>query len=95
MRKGLDERVDEGVLLWFGYVERMERDRIAKRVFVGDYAGSRSVGKERKRWINTVRECLKKRWLDFRQARRMVQDRSEWRGFLRGNSWGVAWGMNP
>ena len=28
--KGVDERVDEGVLQWFGHVERMERDRIAK-----------------------------------------------------------------
>ena len=25
--KGLDERVDEGVLRWFSYVERMERIR--------------------------------------------------------------------
>ena len=28
VKKGLDERVDEGVLQWFGHVERMERDRI-------------------------------------------------------------------
>ena len=34
MRKGLDERIDEGVLRWFSHVERMERDKIAKRVFV-------------------------------------------------------------
>ena len=30
VRKGLDERIDEGVLRGFGQVERMERDRIAK-----------------------------------------------------------------
>ena len=29
VKKGLDERSDEGVLQWFDYVER---DRIAKRV---------------------------------------------------------------
>ena len=34
MRKGLDEMIDEGVLQWFCYVERMERDRIAERVYV-------------------------------------------------------------
>ena len=49
MKKGLDERIDEGVLRWFGHVERMERDIIAKRVYVGECAGSRSVGKPRKR----------------------------------------------
>ena len=33
--KGVDEKIDEGVLRWFGHVERMENDRIAKRVYVG------------------------------------------------------------
>ena len=42
-----------------------------------------------------VKDCLRKRGLDIRQARRMVQNRSEWRGFVRGNAWGVAWEMNP
>ena len=58
----------------------MERDRITKRVYVGECAGSCSVGRSRKRWIDTVKECLKKRGLDVRQAKRMVQDRSEWWG---------------
>ena len=49
VKKYLDERIDEGVLRWFGQVERMERDRIAKRVYVGECAGSRSVGRPRKR----------------------------------------------
>ena len=39
MTKGVDERIDESVLRWFGHVERMEKDRIAKRVFVGKCAG--------------------------------------------------------
>ena len=32
MKKGLDERIDESVLQWFDHLERMERDKIAKRV---------------------------------------------------------------
>ena len=43
--KGVDEKVDEGVLRCFGHVERMENDMIAKRVYVGESAGSRSVGR--------------------------------------------------
>ena len=34
VRKGLDERIDEEVLRWFGHVGRMERDRIVKRVYI-------------------------------------------------------------
>ena len=67
MKKDLHERIDEGVLQWFGHVERMERDRIAKRVYVGECADSCSVGRPWKRWIDTVKECLQKRGFDVRQ----------------------------
>ena len=32
MTEGMDERNEEGILLWFGHLERMENDRIAKGV---------------------------------------------------------------
>ena len=73
----------------------MKNGRIAKRVYVEECAGSHSVGRPRKRWTDTVKGCLKKRGLDVRQARKMVHDRNEWKGFVRGNIWGFAWGMNP
>ena len=44
---------------------------------MGECAGNRSVGRSRKSWIDTVKDCLRKRALDVRQASRMVQDRSE------------------
>ena len=80
MTKGVDETINEGDLRWFSHVERMENDRIAKKVYVGESAGSHSVGRQRKRWIGTVKDCLRKRDLDVKRARRMVHDRSEWRG---------------
>ena len=71
--------IDEGVFRWFGHVERMENDRIATRVYVRVCACSPSVGRPWKRRIDSVKDCLKKRGLDVRQARRMVHDRSIWR----------------
>ena len=41
MEKGPDERIDEGVLRWFSHVKRMENNRIVKRVYAGECAGSR------------------------------------------------------
>ena len=38
---------------------------------------------------------MKKGGLDVRKARKMIQDRSKWRGFVRRNAWGIALGMNP
>ena len=70
MKKDVHQKIDEG------HVKRMENNRIAKRVYVGECAGSHSRGRLQKRWIDTVKECLKKIGLDVRQATRMVHDRS-------------------
>ena len=59
--KIVDERIDEGVLWEFGYEERMENNRIAKRVYIEECAGSCSMGMLWKRWIDIVKESLRKR----------------------------------
>ena len=56
--KGMDERVD-GVLQWFGHVERIENDRISKRVSVGEFAGCCSVCRLWRRYIDTVKDWLR------------------------------------
>ena len=48
MDKGVDERNNEGVLQRFSHMEKMEKERIAKRVCVGECAGSHQwVGRRR------------------------------------------------
>ena len=49
----MDERIDEGVLRWFSCVER---------VYVGVCAGSHLVGRLWMRWIDTVKDCFRKRF---------------------------------
>ena len=46
--KGVDERIEEEVLHWLSHVQRMENDRIAKRLYVGEFAGCSSPGQPRK-----------------------------------------------
>ena len=58
-------------------MERIKNDRIDRRVYVGECAGSHSMGRPQKRCIDTVKDCLRKRALDVRQERRVVHDRSE------------------
>ena len=53
--------------------EIMENDMIVKKVYVGECAGSHSVDSPRKRWIDTVKECLRKTGLDVKQLRRMCR----------------------
>ena len=37
---------------------------------------------------------IPKKCFDVRQAKRRVQDRSKWQGFVKENAWGVARGRN-
>ena len=69
--KGLMKRSYSGSAMWRGW-----RGIGLPRVYVGECAVRHSMGRSWKRWIDTVKECLKKRGLDVRQAR-MVPDRSE------------------
>ena len=78
--KGLMKSCSGGSPMW-----REWRGVLLLRVYVREFAGSRSVGRTQKRWLDTVKECLKKIGLDVKQAMRMVQDRREWWGFVRGN----------
>ena len=34
--KGVDERVDESVLHWFGHIKRISYDSIVKKIYVGE-----------------------------------------------------------
>ena len=47
----MDIKIDKGLLRWFSYVERMENNRAAKKVYVGERAFRHSVGRPWKRWI--------------------------------------------
>ena len=87
--KGVREKIDEDVLQWFSHVERMERHRIAKRVYIRECAYSHSVGMLQKSWTDTMKVSLRKIGLDVRQAMGIVQDRSGWWWFVRGNALGL------
>ena len=56
MTKGLDERIYEGLLWWFGPVERMEMDRITTRVYIGESTGSHSDVRQARRMVQDLRD---------------------------------------
>ena len=58
--EGRDENINESILRWFNHIERIGNGRNAKTVYMGECVGSRLVGGPRKKWIDSVIECLKK-----------------------------------
>src|SRR5678815_731318 len=84
IRDRVNERINESTLRWFVHVERMNDSRLVKRMYSGECARNRPAGRPKKKWIESVMECLQERNVSLSQARRKVHDRREWRGFVRG-----------
>ena len=80
----VSQRMDQGVLRWFGHVERMGNERLAKRVYESDIRGTRRRGRPRKCWMDGVEETLARMNLNIHEAKVSVQDRSVWRSICRG-----------
>ena len=80
----VSQRIDQGVLRWFGHVERMGDERMAKRVYESGVRGIRKRGRPRKCWMDGVKEVLARKGLSIQEAKISVQDRNEWRSICRG-----------
>jgi len=52
--------INKGRLRWLGHVERISEDRVVKRLYQNTPEGSRSVERPRLRWMEDVREDLRR-----------------------------------
>jgi len=52
--------IKKGRLRWLGHVERTSEERVVKTLYQNIPEGSRSVGRPRLRWMDTVREDLRR-----------------------------------
>ena len=82
VRKELASRVDGNVLRWFGHVERMDNERLLKRVLNAGVEGRNVRGRPRFGWMEGVRKALSERNLDVREARERARNRNEWRAIV-------------
>ena len=66
---------------WLGHLERMEEDRMPKKIFIQELEGTRRRGRPRKGWGEEVERDLQV--LGVRGWRELVTDRNKWRGIVR------------
>jgi hypothetical protein len=62
---------------WYGYVERMQNERMPKQIAVATIEGTRKRGRPRKRWKDEVEEDLN--IMGITNGRAAARDRRKWR----------------
>jgi len=64
---------------WLGHLEKMEEDRMPKKIFTQELEGTRQRGRLRKGWREVERDL---QVLGVRRWRELVIDRDKWRGIV-------------
>jgi len=65
---------------WLGHLERIEEDRMPKKIFTEELEGTRRRGIPRKRWKEEVERDLQV--LRVRRWRQLVVDRKKWKNIV-------------
>ncbi len=77
------------MLKWFGYMERMEENKMTRRVYVSEIEGGNVRGRPPLKWRDRVQEYVRERGggslRSLEQARRECQDRERWKLFCCGH----------
>ena len=82
IERELASRADQRVLRWFGYVERMDEYRMARRVLMAEVTGGRVRGRPRLGWMDGVKVALGNRGMAMESARQFAKDWKEWRALV-------------
>jgi len=65
---------------WLGHLERMEEDKMPRKIFTQELEGTRRRGRPRIGWREEVERDLQV--LGVRRWRELVIDREKWRGIF-------------
>ena len=78
----LSNRAEQRGLRWFGHMERMNDERMAKRVMKSEVEGRGVRGRPRMGWREGIRNSLQARGRSEEEGRVLARDRREWKRFV-------------
>lgn len=71
----VNDFIEHQRIKWFGHLVRMEQNQPAARAYYMRETGYRSRGRPKKRWVEGVKEALRKRKMNIIQATHLAKDR--------------------
>jgi len=84
--ESLTDRIRQTRLKWFGHVTRMNETHLPARAMYSYVEGTRSRGRQRKKWINNVKEDLDFHRMDLQAAINMIRNQEQWRRLAKSSS---------
>jgi len=75
--------IKEQRISWIGHLERMEEDRVPKKIFTQELERTRRRGRLRKRWKEEIERDLQV--LRVRRWRELVADTKKWKDIVQQN----------
>ena len=82
IRIGIIDRIRNKRLRYFGHLNRMKNERYPKIAYNGYVHGTRKRGRQKKRWINMIREDFSELHLTLQEVTCRTQDRRVWRATI-------------
>ena len=79
-RKNIVKCIKGQMIIWLGYLERTEEDRMPKKIFTQELEGMRRRGRPRKRCKEEVERDLQV--LGLRRWRELVAGRKKWKDIV-------------
>jgi hypothetical protein len=78
--QSVQEYVERSQFRWCGHVNRMDDNRIVKRLCEARETAKRPRGRPRKTWKEGLQEVTRKKGVTWKEVERTVKDRVKWKG---------------
>ena len=82
IERQLANRLYQRKLRWFWHVERIDEDRMTRRVLMPDVRGARELGRPMLGWMDGLNGALGSSGMTVEAARQCPKDRKKWRALV-------------
>lgn len=80
--ESLSEYIEKRQLGWWGHIQRMNEDRMVKKIWEARMGGKRNRGRPRVKWDDEIAKILVKKGKSWEEAKIIARNKKEWKKFV-------------